>query len=463
MPGLEINSEIVGKNIRRIRKSKGITIIQLAKALGYSIGKLSNIENGKREKFPYDELVEIAGALDVPVEELLYYGDRLDFSLEPELEKIKHSINIAKHKLSAGLLHGLSETLEVLRKSAEQFPNKNILGHLYFVWAEYYRELSEYEMAKEYYRETIKTIKSDGSDRDSVEVKMRSYNGLASLYFEERNFFEAINVLREALNFSEGNPHVYSLDLSNVHYNLTIIYLHIGYIGLAEYHIKSCMEITRNKNEQAYYHAAFLLSITYWIQGKNNKARAVLIESMNWFQRQKDLGSLYKALELIFFIQRVRPNMLFTDFFSDLREFLDVQVPPNVVPQQVRCCYCLIELEIQRGNYSEAGRMIEKCKQRIEEYHIEDGFRLYALEADLIKKATGDTNAEQMAIEKALSYFSSEDRSVEKARLLYRLGKLSSFRANTLFEEALRIYEKNHAERNFPESFWLSILPKLRY
>jgi hypothetical protein len=107
--------------------------------------------------------------------------------------------------------------------------------------------------------------------------------------------------------------------------------------------------------------------------------------------------------------------------------------------------------------------MIEKCKQHVEKYNIKEGFRVYSLEAYLINKTSGDKRAEQKALEKALDYFTFEDRSAEKANLLYRLGKLTSTEGNRLFEEALRIYEEIYYEKNYLEGSLLTILPQLRY
>ena len=455
---ISLKPDIIGKNIRTIRKNKKITIVQLAEILGYATGKLSNIEKGKRAKFPYEELVEIANALNEPIE--VFLEDESESYID-EFENLKQTLSFAKHKLSAGLFHGLNEMLEDLQKRIELHPNKGIVIHLSFLWAEYYRNTSDYELAQDYYRETIR---SDYSDRDIVELKMRSYNGLASLLVKEHNLKDAISVLRSALNYSDKNSMVMSLDISNVHFNLTIIYLHIGYLDLAEFHINSCLEITKNKNEQAYYHAQYLLSITFWIRGKYNLARSLLFEAMNWFQRQKDLGNLFNSLELIFLIYRILPNkFLFIDNFSELREFVDLRVPGNIVEQKIRCLYRLIEIDTKNEKYDDARTVIEKCKQLIEEFEIKDGYRVYGLEAYLISKTTENRFDEQKAIEKALDYFTVEDRSADKAYLLYRLGKLTSRGDNNLYEDALSIFEEVYLKNNYLEESILLLLPQPRY
>ncbi|EOU1805661.1 helix-turn-helix transcriptional regulator [Clostridium perfringens] len=61
----------IGKNIRRIRKSKGLTIRDLSKKSEVSQGYISDLEN-ERETLPsLDVLGKLANALEVPITKLL--------------------------------------------------------------------------------------------------------------------------------------------------------------------------------------------------------------------------------------------------------------------------------------------------------------------------------------------------------------------------------------------------------
>lgn len=48
---------IVGRNIRRIRKEKGLTQVQLADLIGYNEGTISNIENSSYQTFSLEFLL----------------------------------------------------------------------------------------------------------------------------------------------------------------------------------------------------------------------------------------------------------------------------------------------------------------------------------------------------------------------------------------------------------------------
>ena len=76
MIALEIKKEdnkyiyvIVGKNIRRIRKEKGLTQVQLADLIGYNEGTIANIENDSFQTCSLEFLYVISKALDIPMTE----------------------------------------------------------------------------------------------------------------------------------------------------------------------------------------------------------------------------------------------------------------------------------------------------------------------------------------------------------------------------------------------------------
>ncbi len=62
---------IVGKNIRRIRREKGLTQVQLADLTGYNEGTISNIENDSYQTFSLEFVYVISKKLNVPMEEFV--------------------------------------------------------------------------------------------------------------------------------------------------------------------------------------------------------------------------------------------------------------------------------------------------------------------------------------------------------------------------------------------------------
>ncbi|MEQ2027978.1 S24 family peptidase [Xenorhabdus szentirmaii] len=64
----------VGARIRELRKSRNMTLLDLAQATGGDVGNLSRLERG-RQGFSESSLAKIAEALSVPVSELFYHDD----------------------------------------------------------------------------------------------------------------------------------------------------------------------------------------------------------------------------------------------------------------------------------------------------------------------------------------------------------------------------------------------------
>ena len=60
---------IVGKNIRRIRKNKGLTQAQLADIIHYNVGTISNIENDSYQTFSLEFLYIISKELNISFDE----------------------------------------------------------------------------------------------------------------------------------------------------------------------------------------------------------------------------------------------------------------------------------------------------------------------------------------------------------------------------------------------------------
>lgn len=56
---------IVGKNIKRIRKEKNLTQVQLADLIGYNEGTIANIENSSYQTFSLEFLYIISKKLNV--------------------------------------------------------------------------------------------------------------------------------------------------------------------------------------------------------------------------------------------------------------------------------------------------------------------------------------------------------------------------------------------------------------
>lgn len=60
---------VVGKNLKRIRKSKGLTQVQLTDLVNYNEGTIANIENNSYQTFSLEFIYIVSKMLKVPIEE----------------------------------------------------------------------------------------------------------------------------------------------------------------------------------------------------------------------------------------------------------------------------------------------------------------------------------------------------------------------------------------------------------
>lgn len=77
----------VGKNIRKMRKRKGMTQAELGKKIGVSYQQIGQYENGKRNP-KLQTIAKIADALDVLPRDLI---DKADLAELPEIKEVQGS------------------------------------------------------------------------------------------------------------------------------------------------------------------------------------------------------------------------------------------------------------------------------------------------------------------------------------------------------------------------------------
>jgi transcriptional regulator with XRE-family HTH domain len=134
---------MLGDNIRRIRKSKRISINNLSKASGVSLGYLSDIENDKGVNPTKETLEKLAAALEVTVDEFfkdepvllqsetspnpsvslsIKEQEKLDFEAEKMISELRASLSQNKNALTQEDYEMLGESIRFL---LEQMKKKN--------------------------------------------------------------------------------------------------------------------------------------------------------------------------------------------------------------------------------------------------------------------------------------------------------------------------------------------------
>lgn len=81
----------LGKKIRKYRKNKGLTTLELAERLNVSVGHISNIENGKNDIFKLELLFNLTKELDIPLNNLLNISELKISKVTMDAERIEVS------------------------------------------------------------------------------------------------------------------------------------------------------------------------------------------------------------------------------------------------------------------------------------------------------------------------------------------------------------------------------------
>lgn len=83
---------MLGNNISKIRKSKGMSLNSFAKEIGISPGYLSDIENNIKKNPSMEILGKISNVFEIPVSHLLSTEERLDLAVS-SLNEINETVN----------------------------------------------------------------------------------------------------------------------------------------------------------------------------------------------------------------------------------------------------------------------------------------------------------------------------------------------------------------------------------
>lgn len=105
----------IGQSIRKYRKQKKLTLLQLAEMIDVSDSFIGQIERG-RNKPSLETVVNIANALEVSVDDLLYYNLEAQNTNDYFLKKV----SALTKNLSPGKKDAVLQCIELFRKYEEE-------------------------------------------------------------------------------------------------------------------------------------------------------------------------------------------------------------------------------------------------------------------------------------------------------------------------------------------------------
>lgn len=216
----------VGNMIKKIRKSKGITLEELAKGI-CSTGKMSNIENGATS-IDKETLTQFAHKLGVTVKQLTDGHSEEEKALSENLAKIEHMMGF-------GLYDDAHESLMKLIDRADECPNSSRAFQIKIHYLDgllYKFQGNKLRATSKFYRVLQFPILS----MDDVIYAARTYHNLAELHYLSNERTKAIELLEKGVETYASK----NLDVPWIfHYNLAILHLFLSNPLKADIHIRS--------------------------------------------------------------------------------------------------------------------------------------------------------------------------------------------------------------------------------
>lgn len=109
---------MLGENIRRYRKEKGLSVNKLSELSSVSLGYISGLENNKVNNPTMDKLNKIASVLGVPVSKLMSTEDQLTMALDTfsEMNNMINEYNELKNSIEYNELLQVDAEVSLLAK-----------------------------------------------------------------------------------------------------------------------------------------------------------------------------------------------------------------------------------------------------------------------------------------------------------------------------------------------------------
>lgn len=207
----------IGEKIRVKRKEIGMTLGELAKGI-CSVGKLSNIENG-HIPISNQDLNKFSQKLNTPIS---YFSDP---NINEKLRELDYQIQKIKDLIGLKQWHYVEIELSTFKNKIDTYQIKSRDIDYEFLNGIYNLRKNKIKIAEEY---LLKVINMEENNNYNLRLKLKAYNAIASIWFDEKRISKSLNLLDRALALSNESPTITKEERDNIYFNLSILYLYIG-------------------------------------------------------------------------------------------------------------------------------------------------------------------------------------------------------------------------------------------
>ncbi|MDQ0233551.1 helix-turn-helix transcriptional regulator [Metabacillus malikii] len=439
----------LGIKIREARKSKGLTLGELAKGI-CSLGKMSNIENG-HVSVTSKELEKFCEKLDIPP----------NFFADPNIEEKIKELDTLKLKI---LDYITFKNWKFVKQQLEIFQDKIYTYQIQtreidydFLSAIYYYETKQYILAETF---TTKVISNTEENNYNLRLKIKAYNLLATIYFHQKKSAKSISFLDEALKLSKDSPTITKEERDNIYFNRAILYLYIGLSGQA---IRSLNKVNHYLISPLQTEYVKLL-ISYTEDNEIEEMKEKLFQLREKLQQTNDKEGILRGWALTAYSDLAdKPSSILMkqwkdEFFADIESISNDHQEQTLALLQLGVYVCLknnVDQEIIKSlidKSADLAQTVQDANLLAKNYYIMAKYEIQYKQ---------DNNIALSYFEQALQILGEVDESLLKADILFEISTLKQVNNDAM--DALKLYH-SHMEGNFLFTHFHELtLPKLLY
>nr|WP_245203709.1 helix-turn-helix transcriptional regulator [Ammoniphilus resinae] len=453
----KLNPKEIGERIRYYRNKKKLSLRDLANQDIFSLGKLSNIENGL-VPVNLNDIKTICDFLGIPIEHVV------DPNRVQKMNSLRLDIYRAKTYIFLQLFDSAKKILDETTNEIKEEKFLELEFHLNFVWGLYYVGIEQYNDAESC---LIQALNYDNqSDKDIDGVKLQIQNTLMYISFEQGKMNKAKEIGEKAIQFINKSPFkLDNDDKSFAYFNLAVSSCCLGHFDSSLQYAQTALSLS----EGILKHQIVLLkSIIFALKNEYEAALDLTIECLELFRKAHDINGFIKALQFQYYLLK---NFSHPEHIKAIHH-IEKEIPNDIHIQnarnlndQLELYQLIIQIAISENDNSLAEKFLEKCFElEGQDPGLKTNYKTYYLAAQFEKKRDQNAPKQREFLEKANKLL-GDDKSTAKALIMYELALLSidEYNNNPLLVEASNLIFQHYAMDFGDLEMIKHIIPKPRY
>jgi len=442
----------IGEKLRAARKSKGITLGELAKGI-CSLGKMSNIENG-HIPVTNEELQKFCEKLNLPIN---YFADP---DINEKISELDHFKQKIRDLISLKHWDFVKSELSLFKEKIDSYQIQSREIDYFFLSGEFYLKTKQYERSEEF---LTKVINVEENNNYNLRLKLKAYNALSSIFFNHKKISKSIQFLDKALQLSNESPTITKEERDHIYFNRSILYHYIGENDLSLKNINKVNHHLISPLETEY----MKLLISFLEDRSNDDISKELLRLRGKIsQTNNNHEGILRGWALTFYTEITSYSK--QDLIKNLREsFLSDLSTISEMDDYKEIGLALYQLAIytciaSSTDQTIVNELISKTKPLL--VKINNEFLLarnYYLEGKFQKEYLEDDSASLAFFKKALESLYPDYEGFLKADILFEISKLKKLMSEAM--DALEIYHEHLKNQFLFTHFHELVLPPFKY